>query len=140
LVNLGLKGAFDLRGGAIHGDPVSAARNSGDAQPVSLQPSLDLAQIAIAHPKSLGVLFRREPSPVIGRSRILLRGQQLREIRLLPGSLPQFHRNVGHRLRCRHAPLVACRERQRMKVPSQGNPVRLIEGTGDPVGLRSTDL
>ncbi len=64
-MDFGLKRAFKSCRLSIDGNPIPSARDSRDAESLSLEPCDDLIQIVCANTKALRILLRRQPVMIV---------------------------------------------------------------------------
>src|ERR1051326_1058033 len=140
-MQFGAEGVTHLRGRAAERDPVAAARLVRYSEAFGTQPCLDLVEVALAEPKTIGILLRREPLVVIRRRRVLLLGEQSLESGPLAGRLlqQQGYAPCGERgIESASVELRACLGMDRA---AQDDPLCPIDAGGDAVllGLETGD-
>lgn len=85
VMNLGSKRALHLLRCALEHDPVAALGDLRDREPLRLKPRRHLAKVSLAGREAVREIQRREPLPILWRTRILLSGEQFFKSRLLLG-------------------------------------------------------
>ena len=137
LVDLGMKRILYLLRRAAEFNPGAAAGHALNLQALRLKPRRDSVHVTLAHTETAGILFRCQPLVIIGRSWILLAGQQLLQGGLLACRRFQNHRDGRDRKGSGHRPLVQLPLRLRRHVTSQHNGSAGVDRHAEAVRLRA---
>jgi len=132
IVYFGVKRALHLRGGATKADRQTIFGYFGDRKSVPCQPTGYGRNVGLRWPEVRANLIRRQPVMKVGRTRVVLAGDELVESRLLLRVAVQHQNQVGHREVGAHAPQIVLRIRKRVRVALEGYEIALVDPVDDP--------
>src|ERR1700733_2901464 len=127
---------FHLLSGAAKLNPRPAPSYALHRQALRPKPGRDPVHVIFTGSEAVGVLLRRQPLAIIGRSWVLLISQQLIESRLLAGGMLQIQRHLGERKGRGHRTLIHLPTHAWRHVPRQNDSFAVVARRSDAIGLR----
>ena len=136
VVDLGVERSGDLVLSAAESNVQAAAGGAVDGKALRFQPRGDAIQVVGTDAVCVGVLLGREPLVVLGRSRVLLLGQQLAQRGALGGGRFEYQRHALNGKASRHGAAIVFRASLRTDVAAQHHRLPRIDGRRNAAGLR----
>ena len=118
----GAERGLDLGHGAREVDRPAAARRAHVAEALRLQPCRDAREVRARRPEGGAELLGREPSMVIGRRRLLLSSEEIRERGRLLGRAAEVDGEPAEARVRSHGTAITGRRRERVHAASEGTP------------------